>query len=759
MTMCGALEADTVAGVDRTIDFRYGPAAGWTAICRPDDAHKSLVSETGALLYDLVSDRGAWCFTRTIELALRTDGAPVEVSQRTEDARTPVVRTTIRYPHAALELTTFAHLAADGRRADVALWEISVPEGADELLAQLLVTASERGRVFTGPTAEASRDVVAVDVREVPPVSLRDAIFATHDESGEFVLPPVSWSGPVALRSTPLAVEPAPTRGFSPIPALATEATLVRPSAPLRGAIVVPLNFVPDETVDLAWAEAALAAERRFWAECELLRLPIEVPDTGVMDMVVASARNILQAREIVDGLPELRVGSAVFRGLWVVDGHFMLEASQYLGHAAEARAGLEVLLRRAREDGAITEMPFHTKETAIALTTLVRQSELLGDDEELRRLWPRILAGLDYIDGLRADAYALPSDDPAHGLLPHSFPDGGIGGLRPEYTSTFWTLTGLKTVGAAAHRLGFAADAARVDRMYAELLRDFHEHAARDRTATADGTHYLPMAKPGFGEHTWAAPFEGTPPVWRQIHPQTGTWALAQAIYPGEVFGPDDEVTRDLLGLLEAVDDDQGIPPNTAFWTYRMIWTYSASFYAHAWLAAGRPDKAIDYLYSFANHAFPTRVWREEQPMIGAHTLLFSGDMPHNWASAEFIRLVRHLLVLERGDGLELLAGLPAEWLAPGASTRLEATPTRFGPVSVRVEAGTDEVVIRASADSRRHRAPERVVVHLPAGHRLTSATVAGEPLGVVAHDGGVLELPGLRPESTIRLRRSGTR
>ena len=39
---------------------------------------------------------------------------------------------------------------------------------------------------------------------------------------------------------------------------------------------------------------------------------------------------------------------------------------------------------------------------------------------------------------------------------------------------------------------------------------------------------------------------------------------------------------------------------------------------------------------------------------------------MPHNWASAEFIRLVIHLLALDRGDELHLLEGFPARGRDP---------------------------------------------------------------------------------------------
>jgi hypothetical protein len=55
---------------------------------------------------------------------------------------------------------------------------------------------------------------------------------------------------------------------------------------------------------------------------------------------------------------------------------------------------------------------------------------------------------------------------------------------------------------------------------------------------------------------------------------------------------------------------------------------------------------------------------------------------MPHNWASAEFIRLTVHLLALDRGDELHLLEGLPHAWLGAGMVTRLDGVATPFGPL-----------------------------------------------------------------------------
>ena len=146
----------------------------------------------------------------------------------------------------------------------------------------------------------------------------------------------------------------------------------------------------------------------------------------------------------------------------------------------------------------------------------------------------------------------------------------------------------------------------------------------------------------------------------------------------------PDDPLVRNFCRLLDQIDDEEGVPAGTGWIPYRGVWPYSASFYAHVWLYAGRPDKAIDYLYGFANHAAPTRVWREEQSFAHLHDGRFVGDMPHNWASAEFIRLVRDLLVFERGETLELLPAMPPQWLMPDHPLLLDRTPTRFGPVSL---------------------------------------------------------------------------
>jgi hypothetical protein len=60
---------------------------------------------------------------------------------------------------------------------------------------------------------------------------------------------------------------------------------------------------------------------------------------------------------------------------------------------------------------------------------------------------------------------------------------------------------------------------------------------------------------------------------------------------------------------------------------------------------------------------------------------------MPHNWASAECLLFLRHMLALEDGARLRLLEGIGEDDLAAGEAMALAGSPTRFGRVTVELE------------------------------------------------------------------------
>jgi hypothetical protein len=452
--------------------------------------------------------------------------------------------------------------------------------------------------------------------------------------------------------------------------------------------------------VEPATLEQAVASRDRaiaFWERAPLPLGRVQVPDPGIQALVDSSIRNIWQAREIKKGLPAFQVGPTCYRGLWIVDGAFLLEAAAIVGAGKEARSGVAYELTFQQPDGRIEVMGNFSKENGIVLWTCVRHAQLTQDKEWLESVWPKLQRVAEHIQTLRQRT--LQNDTPLDdGLVPPGFPDGGIGGVHVEYTNPYWNLLGLRAFIQAAHWLGKTEEAAHWQQEYDAFLAAFRRAAARDMTQDRNGNAYVPiiMGEPG-----------------RKELPQRGQWAFCHAVYPGQVFARDDALVASTMAMLAATERE-GMVFGTG-WDAAGIWNYFASFYGHAWLWQGKGHKASRILYAFANHAAPTGVWREEQSLLG-EKFRKVGDMPHNWASAEFLRLTVHLLALDRGDELHLLEGFPRAWAGPGMVTRLQGIATPFGPLEMQVQADRDgkTATLEVQPLATNCRA---IVVHLPDG------------------------------------------
>ena len=143
-------------------------------------------------------------------------------------------------------------------------------------------------------------------------------------------------------------------------------------------------------------SQQAMAARERAVAYWEKAPLPygrIEVPDAGIQALVDSSIRNIWQAREIKNGLPAFQVGPTCYRGLWIVDGAFLLEAATMLGAGDQARNGVAYELTHQKPDGRIEVMKNYWKENGIVLWTCVRHAQLTQDKAWLESVWPKLRA------------------------------------------------------------------------------------------------------------------------------------------------------------------------------------------------------------------------------------------------------------------------------------------------------------------------------------------------------------------------------
>lgn len=637
----------------RRIDFRFAPEVNQTCIGFVDDYYKTIVREDGSLNYLWEGDRNQFvdgtipaCEKRVLNcqegnLAFKYRYLPrfyhrdklLERSQDFGDPRAAIVITHEEYEGTRFNWTTFAHRDPNGARMDIILFRMEAKSNFGH--ANSSVYLQELGEPSDPPeTVRAGSSAYALPVgspRIPAPIALYTPIYKDGTElSSRMLCAGDIWEGAFAL---------------------------------VYNGSVALQNFT------LEYAKAALESTRTYWSQVKPFRNAFYIPDQQIQGMLDACGRNILQAREIVEDICEFHVGPTIYRGLWVVDGYYFGECAYMMGRDDEGFQCLQAVLKRVKPDGSIRILPDHHKETAVALSTIVRQCELRNDDQRLRELWPTMVRGMEHLRRMRDDSLKLGSDYPGYGLYPPSFGDGGIYGPEPEYTTPMNVILGLSDAARAGKRLELPGWE-QFEQLATELMQRMRQCIERDMRTTQQGIPYLSLSMVDN-------------PIYK---PQTGSATIARVAFHGE-FTPDDPMVTNLLTLADAIDDEEGIPACTGWRWDQSIYTYSCVRFAQLMLQAGYPQKAVDYLYAYANHASASRVWREEQPLLNTHSAEICGDMPHNWASVEFIRLVRNLLVLESNTGIELLPGLPKEWLpTPEHPLVLEKTPTRFGKLSIRL-------------------------------------------------------------------------
>ena len=121
-------------------------------------------------------------------------------------------------------------------------------------------------------------------------------------------------------------------------------------------------------------------------------------------------------------------------------------------------------------------------------------------------------------------------------------------------------------------------------------------------------------------------------------------------------------------------------------------LWPYGGLGIAHAMLRLGLLQPTWQVLdWTIGHQTLPgAYAWGEGvNPTSGGLEL---GDMPHSWAAAELISLLRELVIAEHDGWLQVNSGIPDRWLEPGKHVILRDSPTEYGPVSVSL--------VRASAD-----------------------------------------------------------
>ena len=661
---------------DYKMDLRYSPIWGQTAICLPDEVQKTIVDDKGTIYYDY-RFTGPFNGCNISMFAGLDSIETIGVLQHLYSAKVPILLTSCQKNRINLSTDVFA-VAPALKHSSEDSCELS--KGFRGLPHNDIII------VYINNKSNKDTSIIPkFFVKSVYPVQLsKDKKTLSIDKRITVSFP----EGVVSINEKPLGSNHYYAVEFNPVSLKAGVGYMTAVAVNI-GSKAVQMSPSVNEAAD--YKTKAIA----YWNAYPFPYNHIAVPDSDVQNLVYSCIRNIYQAREIKKGLPAFQVGPTCYRGLWIIDGSFLLESMTFLGQGQDVRNGIEYMLNFQNKNGSVLLMDSHWKETGIVLWVIKRHAQLMGDMNWLESKWDNVVRGVGFIDTLR---YMTMKDKnaPNYGLVPAGFSDGGLGKKVYEFTNVYWSLNGLKSAVDIALMLNKEKEAALWKAKYDTMFSDYRKAAMRSLKTDSCGNRAVPIY------------------LIDSCQIQRAQWAFCHAIFPGKIFSNNDPLMMGTMDMLKC-NEREGLVYETG-WQDKGVWNYFGSFYAHAWLWLGDGQKAAKTMYAMANHASPTLVWREEQPVKSLKSYLVTGDMPHNWASAEFIRMIRHFIALERGQELHLFEALPPTWIKPGMRTSLKGVYTEFGILDVDLIVSKDgkKADISVDLNSSNHPLPSSVVIHL---------------------------------------------
>jgi hypothetical protein len=304
------------------------------------------------------------------------------------------------------------------------------------------------------------------------------------------------------------------------------------------------------------------------------------------------------------------------------------------------------------------------------------------------------------------------------YGLLPWSYGDSGLPEGHPFPHNT-WGLYAIKIAERAAHDLGRTQDATRFASYYHDYKNAYFTAMRRSIGLEKEDAPYLP-----------AMPTD----------PGAGVSQSLIAVYPTELLRPDNLWVTNLLKRMRK-DELEGLPTHMAWMGAGGVWPSESLNVAETYLRRGDVDKTVSLLRATLDHTYTTDVFREEikvdksLPVACAtgvskdvQNRYGTGDMPEAWGPANLILLVRDMLFYEDGDSLHVMAGIPADWIAPGEKLSISSAPTTLGGrVSFDLDY-PDPGKMLLKFDSTANVPKTAIRFPIPSGAKLRSVTVNGK-------------------------------
>ena len=677
-----------------------GEQSYWTVVGADRDEHEGLLDEDGAL------ETGKRRFS--IEPFLREGGrlvtwADARISQALPEGDLPMPSVTWEAPPFALEVLAFGD-GERGRSSLVARYRVTNRSAVTRDVSLVLalrpfqVNPPAQFLNVVGGTAPVhritrERDVVRVDESSVVCLTPPTAFAATTFDGGDIV---ADWLERGALPASTTADD-----AFGAASAALEFARRLGPGETAEVAVVVPLEAgatTPDLAPNgvAAWVEGRWTRCRAVWRG-KLSRVVVKLPDSAAR--VEQSLRAQLGWILVNRSGPAIQPGTRAYARSWIRDGALTSSALLRTGHTEAARDFLEWFAPHQYGNGKIPCVvdargadPVPEHDSSGEFIFLVAECLRYDGDEGLaRRMWPRVAAAVDYLDGLRREE--MGSGVPAfRGILPPSISHEGYS-AKPmhSYWDDFWAYRGFRDAAWLAGRIGETAEQARI-----EGIRDEFGAALAASVRASMAWHDIDYV-PGCAD---LGDFDAT------------STTIALAPTGAAALLPREAVERTFERYERFFASRQRNPTWTAYTPYEI--RNVGAFVRLGWRerAAAALDFFLDDQRPPAWRQWPEVVWRD------ARTPHFLGDLPHGWVGSDYVRSVLDMLAFvdDGRDALVVGAGVPTSWLE-GSGVEVRGLPTPWGGIDFTLR--REGRVVVAALDGTMRVPSGGIVVRLPRPRR----------------------------------------
>ncbi len=392
------------------------------------------------------------------------------------------------------------------------------------------------------------------------------------------------------------------------------------------------------------------------WRDIQMEGLRVRLPVERLQESFLAVKNHL----HVFDDGSHFSPGTYLYHNHWFRDSAFIALAFENLGHGIIVAPKLDNYLKLQTRDGFFKSQKGEWDSNGQAIWTLINHVRCGGDLALVEKFYPAIIKGVKWIDRMRKSTRGAPS--PHYGLMPAGFSAEHFGPNDHYYWDNFWSLAGIEAAIWAAEKMGNLQDTTWMKVMLEDYRGDVL--ASMDWAWKKQGCKALPCSPYRSLDSAAIGNLIGLSPLG--IFPIDAPWVKGTIAYLME------NNLREGLFFQRIVHT--GLNP------------YLSVQLARALMLMGDARWYL-ILEGLIEHASTTYTWPEAM-----HPRMFGGcmgDGDHGWSAAEFLNLIREMLVSVRPGLINIADAVPLKWYRPGMVLEAHGAPTPYGTVNFTLRQG----------------------------------------------------------------------